>query len=108
MDAVCEAFERLTDSAYRESVRHMDDTTRGRTEPVFPARSTPLDSCGHLPGDLHDRECAYWRGVAAGDYPAPDAYPVDDLLQVIRTPIVQPAPQIDRALRDARGKADTR
>ena len=28
--------------------------------------------CGHLPGEAHDDECAYWRGVALGEYPAPD------------------------------------
>ncbi|MFY1658543.1 hypothetical protein [Micromonospora sp. WMMD1274] len=31
--------------------------------------------CGHLPGEPHDDECAYWRGVALGQYPAPDGLP---------------------------------
>lgn len=34
------------------------------------APSDPL--CGHLPGEPHDDECAYWRGVALGEYAAPD------------------------------------
>ena len=30
--------------------------------------------CGHLPGECFgtDPECAYWRGVALGEYAAPD------------------------------------
>lgn len=31
--------------------------------------------CGHLPGEPHDGEvCTYWRGVARGEYPPPEAY----------------------------------
>lgn len=102
-DTLCERFERLTESVNRGNVRYMADNTPGRAAPVFPAQSAPLNvDCGHLPGETHDGACAYWRGVAAGDYPMPDAYPVDDLLQSIRRPIVQPAPQIDPALRGDR------
>ncbi|WP_369751374.1 hypothetical protein [Micromonospora sp. ATCC 39149] len=28
--------------------------------------------CGHLPGEPHDDECEYWRGVALGEFPDPD------------------------------------
>lgn len=34
--------------------------------------SDPL--CGHLPGEPHDEACAYWRGVAAGEYPPPPEF----------------------------------
>lgn len=45
---------------------------------TFPATQTltvddPL--CGHLPDERHDDECDYWRGVALGEYPAPDGMP---------------------------------
>ena len=30
--------------------------------------------CGHIAGDQCDDECAYWRGVATGEYPAPETY----------------------------------
>ncbi|MFF0823017.1 hypothetical protein ACFYUR_21870 [Micromonospora haikouensis] len=29
--------------------------------------------CGHLPGEPHDDECAYWRMVALGELPDPIA-----------------------------------
>lgn len=39
------------------------------------AEITVLDlGCGHLPGESCDEACAYWRGVAAGEYPPPEAY----------------------------------
>ncbi|WP_420812828.1 hypothetical protein [Micromonospora zingiberis] len=45
------------------------------TKTVFPAQTlavtVPDLPCGHIPGDLHDGECAYWWGVAAGEYAAP-------------------------------------
>lgn len=65
--------------------------------PVFPAQTVPLYACGHVPGDRHDGSCDYWRGVAAGEYPAPGAT-IDDLLESIRQPLVQPAPLTDPAL----------
>lgn len=42
------------------------------TDPA-PVITDPL--CGHLPGELHDSECAYWRGVVLGEYPPPDVTP---------------------------------
>ncbi|GIJ10765.1 hypothetical protein ACFFMR_19045 [Micromonospora andamanensis] len=43
-------------------------------EPL-PGRNAPITvpglACGHIEGDLHDDECAYWRGVASGEYAAP-------------------------------------
>lgn len=52
-----------------------------------------------MPGDWCGPECDYWRGVAAGEYAAPGAT-LDDLLQSIRQPLVQPAPLIDPALKN--------
>ena len=41
--------------------------------PGPPTGPTVTDSlCGHLPGERHDQTCAYWRGVALGEYPAPE------------------------------------
>ncbi|MEU4777500.1 hypothetical protein [Micromonospora sp. NPDC023633] len=56
--------------------------------------------CGHLPGDVHNDECAYWIGVAAGDYPAPDAYVVTDAV-TIPPHLLGLLPLTDPALRDA-------
>jgi len=32
--------------------------------------------CGHLPGDDHDDQCAYWRGVVLGWYAPPTRWTV--------------------------------
>lgn len=69
------------------------------TQTVFPAQVLDLP-CGHIEGDVHDDECAYWRGVARGDYPAPEAY-------MQTTPVTLPphaaglVPVVDPALRSA-------
>nr|WP_121400092.1 hypothetical protein [Micromonospora sp. M71_S20] len=69
----------------------------------FPAAApitVPDLPCGHLPGDVHDDECAYWVGVAAGDYPSPDAYVVTDAV-TIPPHLLGLLPLTDPALRDA-------
>ncbi|MGC5033039.1 hypothetical protein [Micromonospora sp. DT229] len=44
---------------------------------AWPATSTaepitvPDLPCGHLPGDVHDDQCAFWWGVAGGEYADP-------------------------------------
>ncbi|MEU5945103.1 hypothetical protein ABZ793_06020 [Micromonospora sp. NPDC047465] len=46
---------------------------------VFPAQTLTVADplCGHLPGECEDAvECAYWRGVVLGEYPAPETYMV--------------------------------
>lgn len=51
------------------------DTGPAELATVFPAQDlnvvVPDLPCGHLPGDLHDGECAYWFGVASGEYAPP-------------------------------------
>ncbi len=42
--------------------------------------------CGHLPGDVHDDSCDYWRGVALGEYPAPDGLPGHTAPVIARPP----------------------
>lgn len=52
--------------------------------------------CGHLPEEVCDDSCAYWRGVAAGEYPPPEAY-----MEPVTPPPHRPglAPLTDPALR---------
>ena len=72
------------------------------TSPVFPATQqlTVVDPlCGHLPGEAHDDECAYWRGVALGEYPAPDAYAALDGVVTIPPHLLGLLPLTDTALR---------
>lgn len=38
--------------------------------------TVPDLGCGHLPGEPHDEACAYWRGVATGEYPPPEFEPI--------------------------------
>ncbi|SCL16491.1 diguanylate cyclase (GGDEF) domain-containing protein [Micromonospora pallida] len=49
---------------------------RDDDEPTQPTGLITVDAlpCGHIAGDLHDEECAYWVGVSLGWYPAPEAY----------------------------------
>lgn len=63
--------------------------------------------CGHISGDQCDDECAYWRGVALGEYAAPDgtfmtpvaSLPPFDLHQLAEQHIT--AAELDRRERGA-------
>ncbi len=81
--------------------------TEGRPGPDYTGQQWPLtatpeatgvtiggDDCGHLPGEAHDGSCAYWAGVARGEY-QPPAWG-----SVVVLPVHAPglAPLRDRAL----------
>lgn len=76
----------------------------------FPAQTLPITvlayPCGHIEGDLHDEACAYWSGVATGEYPPPEAYlgglsPDGDMEPVTLPPHCPGlAPLVDPALRE--------
>lgn len=69
------------------------------SRPTFFPAAAPSDLCGHLPGEQHDEECAYWGYVATGELPPPPG--MEDLLAAIRRPLITPAPVVDPALRGA-------
>ncbi|WP_431892731.1 hypothetical protein [Micromonospora haikouensis] len=47
--------------------------------PVFPAQTLTVADplCGHVDEESHDETCTYWRMVACGELPGPEAYLVD-------------------------------
>ncbi|MEU5549232.1 hypothetical protein ABZ738_05635 [Micromonospora sp. NPDC047793] len=76
-----------------------------RTTPVFPAQTltvtVPDLPCGHLDGDLHDGDCAYWAGVAEGVYPPPESYLAGGEYAHLLPHAPGLAPLVDPALRGA-------
>ncbi|MFI1197737.1 hypothetical protein ACH4T9_31375 [Micromonospora sp. NPDC020750] len=56
--------------------------------------------CGHVDGDVHDDECDYWRLVAVGELPGPDAY-LTAGVHTLPTHLPGLAPLVDPALRSA-------
>ena len=61
--------------------------------------TVPDLGCGHLPGERCDSACDYWRGVAAGDYPSPDAYKATGAVVVLPPHLPGLTPLTDPALR---------
>jgi hypothetical protein len=66
--------------------------------PAAPEMTVPDLLCGHLPGEGCDDECAYWRMVATGELPGPDAYLVDGV-HILPPAAPGLAPLTDPALR---------